>query len=259
MNYFIDFEASNYIFEIISIGCIAEDGRVFSSLVRPNSVDKITKYITKLTGITREAAKSADPLEVVAKDFYNWIKDDPNPVFYCYGDSDKMFLDRAYDRHKRDKVCRYCIKLMLSTLHDFSKDVQKHYGLDAPVRLLSVYRHFFSNEAEQKHDALEDARMLKSVFYQLKSAPKTPNPFPNYVFSPEKRPKTLILETKTGEIFTFFSLSKTVAFLIENGYTFDLSKDVKARIKDCIGNDDLAYGFKVREVIPSDTEKGEAT
>ena len=53
MRYFIDFEASQFAEEIISVGCVDESGRSFYSLVRPKKPKKVTDFITKLTGITR--------------------------------------------------------------------------------------------------------------------------------------------------------------------------------------------------------------
>lgn len=53
MKYFIDFEATQFSQEIISIGCIREDGQTFYALVAPKK-GKITPFITNLTGITAE-------------------------------------------------------------------------------------------------------------------------------------------------------------------------------------------------------------
>ena len=54
MKYFIDFEASQFAEEIISVGCVDELGRSFYSLVRPRRPQKVTGFITNLTGITRD-------------------------------------------------------------------------------------------------------------------------------------------------------------------------------------------------------------
>ena len=50
MNYFIDFEATQFSNEIISIGCVSETDAKFSSMVYTDK--KITSFITKLIGIT---------------------------------------------------------------------------------------------------------------------------------------------------------------------------------------------------------------
>ena len=52
MNFFIDFEATQFTQEIISIGCVAENGKSFYSEV--NCKGKITPFITNLTGLTPE-------------------------------------------------------------------------------------------------------------------------------------------------------------------------------------------------------------
>lgn len=51
MNYFIDFEATQFSGEIISVGCVREDGETFYVLVQPQK-GKLTPFITNLTGIT---------------------------------------------------------------------------------------------------------------------------------------------------------------------------------------------------------------
>ena len=63
MKYFIDFEAMQFSNEIISVGCVSENGEKFYSLVQPKKAKKITDFITTLTGITYEdldCAPSAD-------------------------------------------------------------------------------------------------------------------------------------------------------------------------------------------------------
>lgn len=63
MNYFIDFEATQFSNEIISIGCVNETGEKFSSMVYTDK--KITSFITNLTGITDEMNKAAPSLDDV--------------------------------------------------------------------------------------------------------------------------------------------------------------------------------------------------
>ena len=71
MNYFIDFEAASPITEIISIGCVREDGKEFYSLVKPAEAI-VSEKITELTGITSAMLESAPSAIEVFTDFYNF-------------------------------------------------------------------------------------------------------------------------------------------------------------------------------------------
>lgn len=73
MKYFIDFEATEYSNEIISIGCVDENGREFYSLVQPHKIEKLTKFITDLTGITTEDLCNAPTANEAFSEFYNWL------------------------------------------------------------------------------------------------------------------------------------------------------------------------------------------
>ena len=66
MNYFIDFEATQFSNDIISIGCIDENGEEFYSLINPGE-GKLTSFITELTGITDEMLNKADSLDIILK------------------------------------------------------------------------------------------------------------------------------------------------------------------------------------------------
>ena len=57
MKYFIDFEATQFSNEIISVGCVREDGKEFYSLVRPEK-RKLTKFIRFIWYCTKCKEKS---------------------------------------------------------------------------------------------------------------------------------------------------------------------------------------------------------
>lgn len=59
MNFYIDFEATQFSEEIISIGCVSENDKMFYCLVKPSDPKKITKFITELTGISAEKVKDS--------------------------------------------------------------------------------------------------------------------------------------------------------------------------------------------------------
>ena len=73
MKYFIDFEATQFSQEIISVGCYREDGEMFYSLVAPHSQKKVTNFITELTGITKEMLANAPTSDEVFCKFSDWV------------------------------------------------------------------------------------------------------------------------------------------------------------------------------------------
>ena len=56
MDFYLDFEATQFKSNIIAIGCSCEYGD-FDCLVRPPRKDHITPFITNLTGISKEMGK----------------------------------------------------------------------------------------------------------------------------------------------------------------------------------------------------------
>ena len=73
MNYYLDFEATRFSNRIISIGCVAETGETFSTLVKPVNKAKVDKFITELTGITNEMLETAPTADAAFLDLYYFI------------------------------------------------------------------------------------------------------------------------------------------------------------------------------------------
>ena len=116
--YFIDFEASQFKQEIISVGCINDRGEEFQSLVQP-SEKKITSFITSLTGITQEMINNANTADVVFADFWDWISEDKEaPCFICYGNCDKTFVQNTLK-----KVTNLKAKAALLLIESGIKDI----------------------------------------------------------------------------------------------------------------------------------------
>ena len=172
MKYFIDFEATQFSNDIISIGCIDENGEEFYSLINPGE-EKLTSFITELTGITDEMLNEADSLDIILKNFFEYLKrhKDGNCIFYCYGNCDIKFIDKAYK-----KATSFEAKAALGLLHmglkDYAPTVQMHYGLIKAIGLQKVINHIRGTEAEQHHNALEDAIMLKEVYDTIHDQPR---------------------------------------------------------------------------------------
>lgn len=172
MNFYLDFEATQFSERIISIGCVAENGATFSCLVKPDDGKKLTKFITDLTGITQEdldeKGLSADEAFNAFCDFVQTYHKTGCPTYYCYGSSDKTFLKRTI-AHMTDFRAITFAASVSNFLVDYSTIVKQHLSTNgiALKKLVALIRHI--DEVEQKHEALEDAYMLKECFDGLDS------------------------------------------------------------------------------------------
>lgn len=188
MKYFIDFEATQYTNEIISIGCIREDGAIFSSLVRPTH--KLTKFITALTGITNEQLDNAQPIEIVARQFGEHFQIDlTEDIFYTYGSGDKDFLDGTI-HYTTDVYARTVLESIKHCIKDYSEEVKAFFGMTHNVAMKKVAMFLSGEEIEQKHDAFEDAQMLCDIYESLQTAePPAECPFPKHDNTPSDKPR----------------------------------------------------------------------
>ena len=115
----------------------------------------------------------ADSLDIILKNFFEYLKkhEDGNCIFYCYGNCDIKFIDKAYK-----KATSFEAKAALGLLHmglkDYAPTVQMHYGLVKAIGLQKVINHIRGTEAEQHHNSLEDAIMLKEVYDTIHDQPR---------------------------------------------------------------------------------------
>lgn len=167
MNFYLDFEANQFSERIISIGCVAENGMTFNSLVNPGKGEKITGFITKLTGITQKMADEADSADNVFMNFANWVvnmavcAEDPHPKYYVYGRNDVGFLQHTINHMTNPMAISFATSIK-ALITDYSKVVTQHFKI-GQIGLNRVYQLLKDEEHMQKHDALEDAMMLKYV------------------------------------------------------------------------------------------------
>lgn len=171
MKFFIDFESTQFHGNIISIGCVNEEGQQFKSLVRPPVGDKVSGFITNLTGITNEmlaAAPSADEAFINLFNFIATNGDDKAPEYYCYGENDTDFIKHTMN-HMTDTYAYTLAQAMSANLIDYSKDVKTFFVSPHRIALRKVYNLIKEEEVEQHHDALEDAMMLAEVVGKMKS------------------------------------------------------------------------------------------
>lgn len=178
MNYFIDFEATQFSNDIISIGCVNEKGETFNSNVRTSQ--KVTPFITKLTGITPEAVKSAPTLDQVFSLFYLWINHNEPCHFYCYGTTDLGFVQKAL-KNVHTFEAQAALSLIAANLINYSPMVKNHFGLIKDISLIKVISYYHKAAVEQTHSAIEDAIFLKEIYDKVNSGEKIEgHPFPEY-------------------------------------------------------------------------------
>ena len=220
MKYFIDFEATQFSEEIISVGCIREDGESFYSLVAP-SKGKITPFITNLTGITKQMIDEAMSPDKVFEMFYDWaFVPDDTPDFYCWGDSDSSFIQHTFKRTTSRKA-RMALGYVCGGLIDYHKKFCKSTKLTS-CTLIKAYNILLEPEAKQTHNALDDAVMLFDI-YKFASG-KTLGELRD-IMAPiavqtqknvSKERYISILNEQNEVVMTFMSLSEATNWYIKN-------------------------------------------
>lgn len=161
MKYYIDFEATQFSEEIISVGCVREDEETFYMLVAP-SEGKITPFITNLTGITKEMLEVAATPDAVFEAFYDWVFTKDNlPEFYVWGDSDVGFIQHTFKKTISLKA-RIALGYMAGGIHNAEKKFHKDIKVDS-CALIKAYNTLIDPTYEQNHNALDDAMMLYKV------------------------------------------------------------------------------------------------
>ena len=161
MKFYIDFEATQYTENIISIGCVAENGDSFSSLV--NCPYKVGSFVTQLTGITNDMVSTAPSPDEVFTNFFKWImeRSEGIPSYYCYGNADSGYIHNTVKNMKDFSAITFALSIA-GNLIDYSRDVCNFFNMKQ-VGLHRVFLLMQEEAGEQKHDALEDAQMLAFV------------------------------------------------------------------------------------------------
>ena len=129
MKFFLDFEAMRFTNKIISIGCVAENGNTFESLVKPSDKKKVDKFITELTGITNEMLVDAPNADVAFANLFKFIADNAKgtvPEYYVYGNCDADFL-KATVKSMRNPLSIMCAQAIAGNLIDYASVVKKFF------------------------------------------------------------------------------------------------------------------------------------
>lgn len=180
MNFFVDFEATQFSNGIISVGCVAETGEELYTTVYTRH--KVTPFITELTGITPEQVKSSHIPEDVFSYMFDWVDQiccGESPHFYCYGNCDKDFVKNNFRENTNFKASAM-LGYLYTDMHDYAEDVKAHFGLCQHIALKKVYDYYTGNKTIQRHNALEDAKMLKVVFENVTNNSHEFDAFPEY-------------------------------------------------------------------------------
>lgn len=216
MKYFIDFEATQFSNEIISVGCVREDGDTFYSLVNVDK-NKMTNFITELTGITKEDVINAPSSDEVFTKFYDWLsQDESRAQFFCYGNNDLSFIRKNLNKATAIKA-QMALSIIALHLIDYSKCVSRHFGLIKSISLKKVLAYYRQvEEVEQNHNALEDALFLKEVYERIYAEDDiVACPFPGYdkLDTPKEQTISLNINKK---------LQITIDKFMDNSIEFDV-------------------------------------
>lgn len=236
MKVFIDFEATEQ-GEIIAVGAKTTD-KEFYSLVRPQ-FSELTPIIKNLTHITKEELEQASSLNYVLGDLFNWCKAQDREIyqweFYSYGNADIHFLKKSL-RNCYSDIAYGFICVLIATIQDVSVDTKKFFKQN--VKLQHVYNYIKDKELTQKHNALEDARMLRDVVqYMDNNKAFEISPFIEIYKTEDKKKKTTSLPKgqymalyEDGRVAHLFAdMETTVKWLLSKKQFVNMPKDSRPR------------------------------
>ena len=211
MDIYLDFEATQFKENIIAIGAYCNRGS-FDCLVKPPKGDKVTNFISKLTGITSEMAKNALSIDEAFYDLYKWIfnitQDNyfGGPTFFhVFGNMDKIFLKNTAN-FCETKIIKTFIENLAESLIDDSKAVCQYFHMKN-IGVYKALRFFEPDIPEQDHDPLNDAIALQNLMFHINSAkPLEECPFEQKPVIKELPKRFHIIATKKGEEKKVFTL-----------------------------------------------------
>lgn len=263
MKYYIDFEATQFDQEIISVGCINENGREFYSLVRPHSMRKMTGFITELTGITSAELRRADDADDVFEHMYDYMDKSEDVRFYCYGNCDGRFVKMTM-RHVTSFKAQCMLGLIYSSLIDVSPEMSEIFKTNQTVSLYKLSDYFGARGA-QNHNALSDAKLLKQICEKAEGLELEECPFPEYVIKkkpekagslhePEPVKEPHVTASFGGNTYGFSSYGKAADWIMsemlpeKTEVTEQMKSNISNRIVRAAANGGSYHGFTWRSV-----------
>lgn len=274
MKYFIDFEATQFSEEIISVGCVNENGDTFYSLVRPTN-SKISPFITNLTGITKEMIEKAMTPDAVFEKLYHWIFAsgvNSFPEFYVWGNSDIRFLRNTFKK-TTSLEGRFAIGYMCGSISDFAQTFCERIEANG-CSLIKAYNYLIDGSAIQTHNALDDACMLAKIYQKTYKIPieklreitsdiSNTNPIPPVRLKWNQCGFPIgticIVKSKKYPLFHFANIDEAVNWLIDNKIQEDqkafINKDnMKFKVKKAYSNGKPYFGYSWRYVRREESE-----
>ena len=261
MDFYLDFEATQFKSNIIAIGCSCAGGD-FDCLVRPPRKDHITPFITNLTGISKQMGKDALNAEEAFQDFFSWLSiilmDKPEPSFFhVYGDMDKIFLEKTAQQIEDEELKRKVLTLAEALIDDSVK-VRKYFNVKS-IGVHQALSYFKPELPEQTHDPLDDAILLKQLMDSIYiNQPPKVCPFPekeNHKPEPIKEciipQNTYYIKTRhasdpKAKPHTFYSESEAKKWVwtkISSNHPNAQKSHVEKRLKKAIANNTPYLGW----------------
>lgn len=257
MKYFMDFEATQFEQEIISVGCVDENGREFYSLVKPHSMRKMTGFITELTGITSEQLRRAPDADEVFSDLYDYIDKSERAQFFCYGNCDGRFISVSL-RYVKTFKAQCMLGLIYGSLTDVSPELSSIFKTNQSISLYKLSDYYGATE-ERNHHALSDAKLLKHVYEHSRGEELEECPFPEYVRinkndkipspQPEQVKNPNVLAIHGDRTYGFSSYGKAADWIItevlpKNAMiTLGTKSNISNRIVQAVANGNKYHGY----------------
>lgn len=243
MDFFLDFEASQFTQEIIAIGCVSETNEQFYSLV--NTKHRIGNFVKELTGITQEDIDNAPSPDYVFEQFFSWLNETAGSKkvnFICYGNNDTNFAIRTLQNVKHSLFAESALSIISTNTIDYANYVKTYFGLSQNIGLLKIAQ-FFSQDKQlvQTHNALDDAVMLKFVYDNIQNGLDANDEIIlDYMTKIERYSSTGELEE------TYLGLGKAVAWVMNFQHmpVDAKKKKVANHIKLASDNNSSYCGFK---------------
>lgn len=223
MKFYIDFEATQPENEIIAIGVVAENGKTFFSLVKPQ-MSALSGYISNLTHISKDSLNNAPSIDEVMIKFDCWVTDiEPNIMkcdFISYGD-DSQFIKATLPAVK-DEHAFITMAYLMAKIKDYSKETFEFFH--GSISLIHAFNYIQAIETKQKHNPLEDAMMLQKVYnFTQENEPLPCHPF-NESFksimekTPVKMPKGTFWckNSNSGKKIYFKNCDEAIDWVIKN-------------------------------------------
>lgn len=270
MNFYLDFEATQFSERIISIGCVSDTGAEFGCLVRPPKGDKVNAFITNLTGITQEMVEHADCADVcfiALREFIRRESKGEETFFFAYGFQDRVFIDRTVTKMFDSEAKKFAYKLGASLI-DFSAITQRFFRTGS-ISLKNAVAYFRQEEVAQNHHATDDAELLRELVYMVNHCDMPDTLFAKPTASKKKTSKctttpkltmpegytywhdvpesyfssgTILRYNKAGKLEKPFASWESVYKYINGKYNGSLKKDMmKKNIEKAIAENHCAF------------------